>query len=374
MMAGQILIDRLGKTILMLLSLFGFTACSTIAVMFGKGDPPPRSERLGEEIVVVNPTTSYEWAVQSHEAGLHADAKSKFEELEKDAAGSRNFFLIPYYLGKNYYFLGEYQDAIQHLEDYLRRIPSSENDQEARMTLLAAYVAERKWEKAAVLAAESNNKSLYTGNRILMQLLWSEALIHRNEIIGAEKVLYDAKKTLSQIPKDSDIGQGTAGLNEKLNERALWLETAIASARCKALPLLRRPQKSLRKSAMASWYTRKIRCAYDMITAALPNYGDLGPRWNQEVTQTLLEALEEVALAPDLLVQEERIPNLTMAREGAIAPYRKHFYRLLNLFRDLSDNVLGTLERKQAQQRLTAKVEQILQKIAIESSKADRTL
>lgn len=359
---------------ILLVGLLVNSSCSTVATMFGKGDPPPRSEQLGKEIIVLNPTTSYEWAVQAYEAGLYEEAKERFEKLEKDAKGASSFFMIPFYLGQIYYFLGNYEQSIARLENYLRRVPNSERDQESRMTLLSAYIVQRNWDKAAVLAAESNSKSLYTGNRILLQLLWAEALMHRKELIGATKTLQAAKTTLSQIPKDSNIGQGTAGLNENLGERALWLEAAISAARCQNLPLPPKPIKSRRKQVLEAWYTRKVDCAYDTIAAALPSFGDLGHRWNQEMLKTMVAVLEEVDLAPKLLVQEQRIANLTMAREGAIRPYRKHFYRLLNFFRDLSENVPGSPERIQAQQRLTAKVEQILQKIAVESSKADRTL
>lgn len=364
------------KRFLVVTAIFSvsLSGCSTVATIFGKGDPPPRTETLGDDIVVLNPTTAYEWAVQAYEAGLYKEAQERFEDLERDKSSTTLFYLIPFYLGQIYYRLGDYPQSIQRLESYLSRVPQSERNQETRMTLLSAYVSTRNWSKASVLAAETQNMSLYTGNQVLLRLLWAESLMHQGEMIGAERTLRIAQTTLAQIPEDSQIGQGPVGLEERLGERALWLETRIASARCTKISVPARPQPSRIKRVLTEWYSRKAQCAVRVIEAALPVFGRLGPRWNAALLQTLVETLEEVDLAPSLLVQERRIEKLSVAKEGAVEPYRKHFYSLLNRFRDLFENVPGGPERNFAQERLTAKVEEILQKIAVESSKADRSL
>lgn len=359
-------------------AIFSFSvtlcACSSVASIFGKGDPPPQVHSLGNEIVVLNPTTSYEWAVQSYEAGRYSEARERFEDLERDITSVSGFFLLPFYLGRIYFHESEFERSVSKLEHFLKKIPESDFDQEARLTLLFAYVSLRRWDDAVLQAAETSKKSLYTGNRILLQLLWSEALMEQGELVGAEQILREAQATLTQIPAGSRVAQGPSGFSENLEERAVWLQAKLASSHCKFLPAMSKPRSQSIKTRMDRWYSKKVQCACDVIFTTLPNLGRLEPEWSSAISTTLLELLADVESAPDQLVTQGKIPSIEMAKEGARDTYRKHFYRLLEFFRNLSATTPGYEQRVQMQSRLTARVEQILQKIAIEGSKADRTL
>lgn len=355
--------------------------CAVVEKMFGRKDPPPaaipsaaiRPPSGGESADAENPSTNFQWALQSFEAGQYEDALERFSDIAQDGAQNENFDLAVYYQGRSLYLLNRYHESTERLRSYIDHNPRGAHAQDARLTLLLAYNILRDWKNSTVVAAEAIQGESYIGNKILIRLLWAEALIEIGELTGAHKALRETKEMFQGIPEGSLMGDVLTESKSTLSERGLWLESHLQLRSCE---MLKPPAKSNAKNKnrlLTEWYSKRGLCLKQAFDIALTAYTVLGPRWNRAMSDSLATGVEVFFDSPRIAANAAAASNLNAAKELALPEIRKYFYQILNGLQaaEASASIPGTVSRPY--RSLVSKIEQGLQRLSIQASSANHT-
>lgn len=360
------------------LALFA-TGCGPVAKLFGKEDSPPvpavatgpepvqETASDGTKVLVANAESNFQWALQAFEAGHYQDALERFDDIAEDGHTSE---LIPYYQGRALYYLGRHKEAVERLTLFVTRNPKSLQAREARLTILVAQNTLRDWERSTVLAAEALQDEAYIGNKILIRLLWGEALIERGELTGARKVIHETKSMFASIPEGSLLGDVMAESKSSLAERELWLESHLHIRGCAA----DRPPAQAKVKQLTDWYRRRGACLKQAFDIALVSFTILGPRWNRAMSNTLTFGIENFLDSPEAAIAAQALKHPNAAREVGLPEIRKYFYQILDRLEhaDRSSSVPSTVPRPF--RALITKIEQGLQSLSLKAASSDRAL
>ena len=344
-------------------------ACSSVARLFGKKETPPAPEPTKKFQVV---ESDFEWAMQSFEAGQYEDALARFQKVSRGGGANSRNDIILFYQGKCLFGLGRINEAVPKLELFLERNLSHPKAQEARFSLLNSLAQLREWKKVTLLAADTLRLESLAGNRILVQLIWGQALVELGELTGAEKSLQEAKPLFASLPDHSLVGDIVSESKSSLADRALWLGAHLDFARCRKIaPPGQNNKRSTAIKSSQDWARNKGKCLHKAISASLESFPALGPRWQHALEQSISEAIDHYFASVTSIAQG---PNSAAGREAATTEIRKHFYQILERLAQ-AEPPPGLSEKPRWSPRpFITRIEQGLQKIAVDSAQTDKTL
>jgi hypothetical protein len=268
--------------------------------------------------------------------------------------------------------LGKHREAIVKLDDFLERNLSHPRAQEARFTLLSSLAALKEWKRVTLIAADALRFESLMGNRILIQLIWGQALVELGELVGAGKTLENAKPLFDSLPDQSLIVDIVSESKASLAERALWLGSHLDFARCQKLePELPTGKRSEVAQKSKTWARKKGQCVREALTTALKSYPALSPTWKGQLDASIEAAIQ------DYFTSTQRIPKgrqEAASREVAIGEIRKHFYQILDILAQAEPAPDLSTKPKWSLRPFIVQIEQGLQKLAIKAAETDKSL
>lgn len=351
------------------------SGCSTIGdAMFGRESEPAAAETSSpaapgpqteiEKALSNLPSSKYEWAVQSFEAGQYETALEKFSALELDGANVASFELIPFYIGMSHFQLSHLDGAISYLKKFLAGNGKRSEADDARIALLLAYEKKGAWSEITAVAGEMQESFTNAEDRILLRLVWAEALVRQGEYPGARQILRDAETGMGNIPftgLDADL---TASAGEDLQGRFAWLKTKSELAECSDrypmnpdAPAKKGAKKKEKGPNLAHRLEGKSECLEKALARSLENYAFFTPAWSGQIADTLRQGLESF------------VAEATQPAPGRIAIVKPILQRAFYRIAAQLQNRLGTAEMPQTTRKpledLGKSVESLLQRVSL---------
>ncbi len=311
-------------------------------------------------------------AIQAYEAGKYENALKILSTLNKKDATLRDFHLVPYYQGLIHYSLNEYQEASDFLEQFVKENPNSKLLPNTYITLLICYKALSLWKKMVTLATEAQNISMYYDNKVLIKLLWVEALIRTGQQLGGKEALGEAEELLDSATENR-IQESKENF-ASLKGRFIWLRTYHILRKCEAIPPPKNINLQQASKKIYTWFEERGLCLNKALTIALPAFLQLNNYWSRTLSNSIQESLQSYFNAPDQLTKLKVITNPLYAYESARPVIRQQFYKMLDHFNQVGGSKKLPTGHQESLEYIQATVEYFLQRISVLSSSTDRTL
>jgi tetratricopeptide (TPR) repeat protein len=344
-------------------------ACSTTST--------PKSNEIPSG-PVKGPESDYQWAMQSYESGRYAEALKRFNQVKDDEgiAFAHGAELL-YSRARCLYQLEKWNEAESEFLRFIERYSDSPSARDARMYLLLIYNQQRNWPKSTSLAAEASARESFSGNRILIKLLWTEALAEQREIVGARSALAEAKEMLAAIPDGSLMGEVYGESRDSLADRAKWLEAHVEIRNCSTItpPNPEKGRPGLK--AAEAWMSRLGQCWREATDQAMKVLPEINPRWRRALALSLENGFESLAESPAQLSKAARFTR-EQASELTRPELRKTLYAIQSRLEQAASLKNGGAAAEQSHESgriirdLMQKLDGVLQKLSIEAVKTDR--
>jgi len=354
-----------------------WTGCSLINSLLGRESLPEEDELTIDETTKLEGntlraiSTQFEWAVQYYEAGQYEQALASFSSLEKEGASVPSFELIPFYQGMSFMQLNKPEKAIPYLESFIKNNAKLAKAQEARMALLICFESTKNWTALSAMASEIEKFSLYTENRTLLHLLWAEALLEQNELLGAKKNLAVAASLMNNMPVHSDsyLSAELNRSNEDLYGRYIWTNARFNVLECTRLKPQEQSKKSKNKKHFFEiWIQAKSDCLQKTMLETLNVYQSLSPRWAENTVKIYTQACNDFIKTPQWLVENKYISNQKEAKQMLKNKLRISFYNFSSLWGGFLKNFQYQTLNRDYLEKIIKHIESLIYELSLPSS------
>ncbi len=343
------------------LSIFSLVSAPFFLIACSSTPPAKKAAPL---MIYNRINTNYEWAVQYYEAGQYEKALVELRKISAEGPAVEHYELVDFFTGMSFFHLGRSNEAIPKLQAFLARAPKAFEAQEARMTLLRCFELKSDWPRLVSLAAESDNETLYFENRVLLKLLWAEALQGLSEYKGAEKILDEANTLLSNTPPDFNSGVDNYDLRRELRGR---YRSAYLTGRARECD--RKVPRKKRVTLLGQWAEGYGECLIGASKEYFRYSHELSLRWMEKSQESLIGSWRDWLKEAEAQLKEKH-STLKIARQVDSQVHRS-FSRLFQLLQDERKSFQNQQDKDGLLKKLSQDLESLLSQKLVPSSSSN---
>jgi hypothetical protein len=355
---------KIFSSILLCLAFLNLNACSTVGdKVFGRKEVPQVEQQRIQDQAPGN-LSRYEWAIQHYETGHYENTIEGLQFYRDKGAATPGFPLVPYYLGMSHFQLGQCDQAMPFLKDFVTANPGLSQSQEARITLLQCHENKKEWQQIVTRAAESEKYPLYAEDRIRLKLIWTRALFELREVSGAKQSLQETESLVNNFTRDPDHLPELSQSNEDFLARQFHLRTMFELQDCDSIASPKR-SSAANQILIDRWIEAKGDCLLTATNKAL----DLGLGFTGEQADRWIGSLSDYFTrfteAPIEAAKDKLYPNLRDAQMAMRPKLRAALYRIVATVDQRLQHKDATPQIRLALEKLQKSLENLLLQLSL---------